>query len=248
MTLSAFWYDNTGEITAYPWRPLRSQRRSTDECRRDPSKAAWEPADPVLHTDLAILTAASQDVEDAMNWLQDHTYLRFHLAALMDHMGWIYSHSLNVATLTAIMAARLGLRRSQRVELAAGALLHDVGNLFVPTEILNKPGSLSTDERSAVTRHTNLGESMLTSKGVPYRIACIVGQHHERWDGQGYPRHLKGLNIDLGAQIVGLADVFDALTSARPHRPAANLTEAQRFLLQRKNVDFHGAIVGLLFR
>ncbi len=228
------------------------RRRSLYLCNvfasASPHELPRESPSPVLNTDLSTLRAACQDVLDATNWLQGHSYLRFHLAALMDHMGWIYSHSINVATLTAIMALRLGLARSQRVELAAGALLHDVGNIFVPTELLNRPGLLSRDERLAVSRHTNLGESMLTRSGVPYRIACIVGQHHERWGGQGYPRRLKGPNIDLGAQIVGVADVFDALTSVRPHRAATELSEAKQQLLQRRDIDFHAAIIALLFR
>lgn len=201
-----------------------------------------------LTTDISLLRAACQDVVDAQSWIQAHPYLRFHLAVLMDHMGWVYTHSLNVATLTAIIALRLGLERSQRIELTAGAMLHDVGTIFIPPEILNKPGALSLDERLVINGHASLGEKMLTRADIPSRVARVVGQHHERWGGQGYPRHLKGPDIDLGAQIVGVADIFDALTSARPHRGAAQPAEAQRLILSRGNVEFHAAIIGLLFK
>jgi putative nucleotidyltransferase with HDIG domain len=101
-----------------------------------------------------------------------------------------------------------------------GALLHDVGKIAIPADILNKPGPLTDSERDVMERHTVIGEEMLGSMPFAWDIRPMIRHHHERWDGAGYPDRLSGTAIPLAARILCIADVFDALTSDRSYRPA----------------------------
>jgi len=107
-----------------------------------------------------------------------------------------------------------------------GAVLHDVGKIVVPSEILNKAGPLSADERLVMERHPAAGSDLLREIDFPWDILPMVRGHHERWDGAGYPDGLAGEEIALSARITCVADVFDALTTDRPYRPAFTLDEA----------------------
>jgi cyclic di-GMP phosphodiesterase len=107
-----------------------------------------------------------------------------------------------------------------------GFLLHDVGKLKVPDEVLNKPGALTEAEWEIMRRHPGEGRSIL--EGVDFLGVAreIVYSHHERWDGKGYPQGLRGMEIPLGARIFPLCDAFDAMTSDRPYRKAMRVQEA----------------------
>jgi putative nucleotidyltransferase with HDIG domain len=107
-----------------------------------------------------------------------------------------------------------------------GALLHDVGKVAVPSEILNKPGALTPDERTIMEAHTVAGYEMLREIDFPWDVLPLVRGHHERWDGRGYPDGLAGTAISEGARIVCVADVFDALTTDRPYRRAFSWEDA----------------------
>ncbi|MBC7318912.1 HD domain-containing protein, partial [Candidatus Bipolaricaulota bacterium] len=107
------------------------------------------------------------------------------------------------------------------------ALLHDVGKaLYVPTDILSKPGKLTALEMALIREHPKAGYEILTRVNFPWPVAEIVYQHHERLDGSGYPRGLKGEEILLEARILAVADVVEAMSSHRPYRPAHPLEKA----------------------
>jgi putative nucleotidyltransferase with HDIG domain len=111
-----------------------------------------------------------------------------------------------------------------------GALLHDVGKINVPTEVLNKPGKLTTEERAQMESHPVSGVELLKDVEFPWDVLPMVRSHHERWDGKGYPDRLTGEEIPLHARVLALADVFDALTTDRPYRPAFSPEEALRMM------------------
>jgi hypothetical protein len=142
-------------------------------------------------------------------------------------------HSVRVAMHSLDMARMLGMNDEQELAcIYRGALMHDVGKIGVPDAILLKPAQLTDDEWEFMRRHSAMGYRILAQ--VPYLrpAAKIVLAHHERWDGDGYPRRLKGENIPLGARIFALADTYDAIISDRPYRdgqsPDAALTEILR--------------------
>ena len=132
-------------------------------------------------------------------------------------------HQVRVAAIACAMARELGWDEEQVQPLWVASLLHDAGKMTVSQKILNKPGGLNAEESAQVKLHAEAGYVMLNSIPLPWPIAEVVRQHHERMDGSGYPRGLKGDNILPLARVLAIADVLDAMTSARSYRPASDL-------------------------
>lgn len=135
-------------------------------------------------------------------------------------------HERRVAELAVAIARDLGMELRDIGDLRTAALLHDVGKMSVPAQILTKPGALSATESSLIQAHSEAGYSILTSARVPEPIPEIVYQHHERVDGSGYPRGLKGADLLEGSKVLMVADVVEAMSSHRPYRPALGLDAA----------------------
>jgi len=157
-------------------------------------------------------------------------------------------HSRRVTELTVALAARLGIRGEELMHVRRGALLHDIGKMGVPDAILLKPGKLDPDEWEVMKRHTTYGYELL--KPIPFLWPAldIPYLHHERWDGSGYPLGLKGDQIPLGARIFAIVDVYDALTNARPYRPAWSREEALRYIAAEAGRHFDPAIAAEFLR
>jgi len=119
-----------------------------------------------------------------------------------------------------------------------GALLHDVGKINVPTEVLNKPGKLTPEERAQMESHPVAGVELLKDVEFPWDVLPMVRSHHERWDGHGYPDRLTAEEIPLNARVLALADVFDALTTDRPYRPAFAPAEALHMMREEAGHAF----------
>jgi putative nucleotidyltransferase with HDIG domain len=137
------------------------------------------------------------------------------------------SHSRGVVDLALAVADRLGLDRTSRRNVEFAALLHDVGKISVPDEIINKPGPLDDDEWAVIRRHTIEGEKMLKRVGgVLAEVGAIVRSSHEEFDGTGYPDGLAGEAIPIEARIVSCCDAFSAMTTTRSYRPAMEVEEA----------------------
>lgn len=133
----------------------------------------------------------------------------------------IFQHSLHVAIYAITMAVQLGYPAKEITEIGVAALLHDLGKIFIDPAILNKPGRLSDAEMDTVKQHTTIGFELLRKQpGIPGPVALCALQHHERLDGSGYPIGIKNNEIHPYAKIIGIADVFDAVTSNRVYRDA----------------------------
>ena len=130
----------------------------------------------------------------------------------------IYSHSLNVGLIARCIGKWLHLSKSDLNTLTLAGLLHDIGKTQIPEDILNKPGKYTDEEFATMKTHPLLGKKILNGKGFDSRILAATLQHHERSDGSGYPRGLMEDEIDDFAAIIAIADVYDAMTSARAHR------------------------------
>ena len=128
------------------------------------------------------------------------------------------------------------------------AQLHDVGKLFIPRDILDKLGRLDPDEFARIQEHSAFGETLLRRIPELASAAAAVGQHHERWDGTGYPRQLSGADIRLSARIIAACDVFDALVTARPYKRAWRTDEAIEELCRGAGSQFDPAVVAVLTR
>ena len=140
--------------------------------------------------------------------------------------AYTLGHCERVADYSCALARDVGFDEMTMFWFRIGALLHDVGKIVVPSEILNKPGPLSAEERLVMERHAAAGSDLLGDIEFPWDILPLVRGHHERWDGRGYPDRLAGDDIALSARIVCIADVFDALTTDRPYRRAFTIDEA----------------------
>ncbi|MCE5285383.1 MAG: HD-GYP domain-containing protein [Pelosinus sp.] len=155
----------------------------------------------------------------------------------------VYEHSMNVALLAYIIGKRLGIEPSSLKELTLGALLHDFGKLSIALTILNKPGQLTSDEYEIIKSHPALGVKALAMVNLSKAVTDGIAKHHERWNGSGYPNSLCGEEIPLNAQIIAVADVFDAITADRPYRPGLPPYHALEMLVRGMNSDFSPEIV-----
>ena len=140
--------------------------------------------------------------------------------------SYTFGHCARVADNAVAVAKALGMDEQEQTTIRLGAYLHDVGKVKVPHEILNKPGPLTRDEFEIVKMHPIWGLELLASVEFPWDIKPIIRWHHEKYNGTGYPDRLRGDEIPLSAQIVGIVDVYDALTTTRSYRAAYCTAEA----------------------
>lgn len=154
------------------------------------------------------------------------------LSGIYSHDTSTFTHSLNCAIYSILLGRFSDLSTTKLKELASGALLHDVGKNEISSQLLNKPGKLTTVEFELLKNHAQWGFEKLRSQRweLSSLIAHVAWQHHERIDGLGYPRGLQGESILYQARIVAIADVYEALTADRPYRPALNPQQAYEIM------------------
>ncbi|WP_159431513.1 HD-GYP domain-containing protein [Caldanaerovirga acetigignens] len=157
-------------------------------------------------------------------------------------------HSERVAKLAVAIAEELKMDNDLISNLHYAALLHDIGKIGIPEPILNKPCKLSEEEFAKIKVHPELGANIVKKVDFLLQASFFIRYHHERLSGSGYPEGLKGEEIPLGAQIIAVADVFDALTTDRPYRGAMTVEEAICEIEQAAGVDFRPDVVSALKR
>lgn len=159
------------------------------------------------------------------------------------------NHTKRVAEYSRLLATKLGLPLRDIELITAAAPLHDIGKLGIPDEILFKPGKLTEKEFEAMQNHSAIGYSMLShsERDMLKAAAVIAHQHHEKWDGTGYPWRLKGEDIHIYGRIVGLSDVFDALLSERDYKSAWPLDDVMAWIKKESGLHFDPRLVEILF-
>lgn len=157
------------------------------------------------------------------------------------------NHVKRVAHNSYLLAKLAGLDEKQAQVLQMATPLHDVGKIAIPDAVLNKSGNLTPDERELMQKHTEIGRQILdgSNREVLRAAAVVAGQHHEKWDGTGYPDGLSGEDIDIFGRIVGLMDVFDALASDRIYKQALSLEECMRIIREESGRHFDPRLVDL---
>jgi response regulator RpfG family c-di-GMP phosphodiesterase len=152
-------------------------------------------------------------------------------------------HEDQVAKIACKIAKEMKLPEDQISAIHISATLHDIGKISVPSEILTKPGRLSDLEMEIIKTHCKVANDILINIEFPYPVAEIIFQHHERMDGSGYPRGLKGDRIALEARIIGAADVIDAMASYRPYRPAMGVDAAIEEIVKFRGITYDANVV-----
>jgi HD-GYP domain-containing protein (c-di-GMP phosphodiesterase class II) len=162
--------------------------------------------------------------------------------------GYTADHCHRIMRLSMMIGESLGLASTDLADLNFGSFLHDVGKIKVPDSILGKPSQLTNEEWSVMRKHPTYGREMLHATGLPslHSSGIIVEQHHERFDGTGYPQGLKGRDISLPSAIVAVVDSYDALTTNRVYRPGIPKADALTEIERSKHL-YHPDVVEALF-
>jgi len=158
------------------------------------------------------------------------------------------THQQRVTQLACAIALEMRLTDNQVSGMRVAAILHDIGKIYVPSEILSKPTKLSTAEFGIIKTHPKAGYDILASIEFPWPVATIVLQHHEKLDGSGYPLSLKGDQILLEARILCVADIIEAMSSHRPYRPALGINSALDEIVQNRGIKFDPIVVDACVR
>lgn len=189
---------------------------------------------------LSQLTKLNQEILDTQDKL-----IQSFSEILEGKSGQSGNHVKRVSEYSALLAQAMGLDEKTVHRIKIAAMMHDCGKLMVPNEILEKPARLTPEEYETMKQHVYYGELML--KNVPGEIMqeayLIATQHHERWDGHGYLRHLKGEDIAVSSRIVAVADVFDALTSKRSYKDAWTEDDAREEIVKNRGTQFAPEVI-----
>lgn len=170
--------------------------------------------------------------EKLIDTLSSHSDIMVNIADIKMYDDYTFHHSLSVSIMALAIGMELGLNKKQLTELGLSGLLHDIGKVLIPIEIINKPGRLTPEEFNIVKMHPiHAANHLIERKLVPPDSYYGIVGHHEKMDGTGYPRGLKGDEIHKYARILAVADVFDALTSQRPYRKPSPPSEAIEYIM-----------------
>lgn len=166
------------------------------------------------------------------------------LASLFRSDSTVMTHSKNVSTICEAIAMSMNLPHTQVSEIKIAGILHDAGKAEISETVLNKLERLDNDEWSQIKQHSAIGCRIVKTLNGFSGIANVILEHHERWDGKGYPRGLSGSGISLQARIIAVADTFDAMTSDRPYKKAVSRDEAIAEIQANAGTQFDPAVVG----
>ena len=191
--------------------------------------------------DITPLAAVAEEMVDTMF---THGDAMLCLARIRAKDAYLMEHSMNVAILLANFGRYLGLERNVLKELTLGGLLHDVGKIMTPDEVLNKPGKLTDEEFGVMRQHVVHSYDILSNTaGITPTMLEVAANHHERLDGTGYPQRLKGDQLSLYTRMSGIVDVYDAVTADRVYKQGMQPTQAFRILLKGINQHFDAELV-----
>lgn len=169
------------------------------------------------------------------------------MADIRLHGDYIYGHSVNVCTIAVKIGLSLGYNQLKLAELGIGALFHDIGMTKIPLQILDKTSNLTNDEIKLIQTHPEVGFGMLKeNQAISMVSAHIAYQHHERYDGSGYPRGIAGEAIHEFARITAVADVYDSMTTEKIYRPAKSTIETLQYIQSNSGIHFDPNIVDIL--
>jgi len=188
-------------------------------------------------------------IDDMISQLYESTSETHYISLLKDYDDYTYQHSVDVGILSIMIGRSMNLDRKELFELGKAAFFHDTGKMFIPKEILHKPGRLTEDEFAQMRKHSIQGyEFVKNTLGLGEEVAKAVLYHHEKYDGSGYPFGLSGNQIPLHAQIISVADVYDALNSKRVYKEAMVASEGYEFVMANLGAHFNPEVGQIFLR
>ena len=193
--------------------------------------------------------AVENSVVKIIDSILDNEDAAVNLLNIKNFDDYTYTHSVNVSTISLLIASKLKLTREEFVELGVGAMLHDLGKVKVPLAVLNKPDRLDNDEFEIMKKHPIFTYQILKGNETISDISkYIAAEHHEKYDGTGYPRGLKKNGINFFARIVSIADVYDALTTDRIYRKAMKPYDAMKIIVSGSGTHFDPEMVRVFLK
>ena len=198
------------------------------------------------HKEQQYFKSINQIAEELLENVLSNKNILLSLVDIKNMDNYTYSHCVNVAIISIIIGISLNLNKKNLIHLCMGALIHDIGKILIPHEILQKPGKLTPEEFEVIKNHPKLGYDFLSKfYSLSSHTKLIVLQHHERFDGLGYPDSISGHEISYLARIVSIADVYDALTSDRPYKRAMCPNDALEYIMSNAGTLFDYNIVNV---
>ncbi len=198
-------------------------------------------ADALMTGDPVAFTEVKSNCQSLVTAVENNDFKSI-LEGVRSHDDYTYAHSMRVATLLTLLGHAAGFKNDDQLLLSSGGLLHDVGKMNIPHNILNKPGRLTEDEFEIMKSHvTETVDYLDTVDNIPKAVYIIAEQHHEKIDGSGYPYGLKGKELNELARMAAIVDVFSALTDRRIYKPAMPAEKAMSIMTEEMggHLDMH---------
>ncbi|MFL0800082.1 MAG: HD-GYP domain-containing protein [Agarilytica sp.] len=232
------------DATFKPRVPLRAERAKAQRVYGEARGLVSDVLNNVKMGKAIDVTPVAELAEDINNSILNNPNALQCLSQIREKDKYLLEHSVNVGILMSIFSTYLGFDKPTVKELTTGALLHDIGKIRVPSEVLNKPGALSDDEWVEMKRHVVYGQAVLTkSEGISDIAKSICALHHERLDGSGYPMGLVGDDIQIYGRIAAVVDVYDAVTASRCYHEGMSPFKAMKLLLSLADNHFDRSLV-----
>jgi HD-GYP domain-containing protein (c-di-GMP phosphodiesterase class II) len=203
-----------------------------------------------LSHDITARKRAEKQLQDTLERLRKAvaTTIQVMVSAVEVRDPYTAGHQFRSADLARAIATEMGLPQEKIDAIRMAGSIHDIAKLSIPAEILSKPTKLSEIEFTLIKEHARKGFEMLKDVESPWPLAEIVYQHHERMDGSGYPRHLKGDDILIEARILNVADVVEAMASHRPYRPGLGIDAALNEIEKNRGICYDDAVADACLR
>lgn len=216
----------------------------SEKTRLQAIECIGELTDKVRKGRTAELEPVKNVVSNIVEELLSSRDIMLNVSNILNFDEYTFDHSVNVTVISVVIGMTLYYSKDKLVDLGMGVILHDVGKTLVPTEILRKPGKLTEEEYEIIKQHTWHGFELLrVNPQIKITSSHVALQHHERYNGSGYPRGLKGKKIIEFARISAVADVFDAMTNDRCYRSKFPVHKVYEYLLENSGVGFDPIIV-----
>lgn len=234
---------------AAPKVSVREEHSYAERIEREASKVVTNVMNDIRLGKQIEVERVSHVVDNMVSSILRNPHAMMSLGRIREMDRYTFEHSVSVGVLMISFAKELGLERDVIQEIGIGALLHDIGKIKTPDHILNKPGKLTDEEFAIMRQHVVLSRELLEqSSGVSATAIAVAAQHHERFDGTGYPNRLKGDEISLYGQMAAIVDVYDAISADRCYRKGEEPTAVLRKMLEWSKFHFNEALVHQFIR